>query len=291
MSRFLASPAGRFGLVGAVVVLFAAVGAVLLFAGGTQTAPRSFNLQVVGTQMTPDSLQANYSDPLTVSIVADKPEEIHLHGYDKHFFTQPGQAVTLHFPADKTGQFVIEIEATSVPLGTLTVRATGGLFGIGQPPDQSNTTVIKSSIPAQIQVGATPTYNLSLEVGGLQPMYTPQQVASQHPKSGEIMFTGDMQMPAGTTDATSTTYPPGWRHLEVHVFDKSGDVVKTVTPHITVTNTATNQSQTVPIVTMQGIADGIHDFHYGNNVLMPSGPYTVSVQVGTDSASFNLTVS
>jgi len=291
LSRFLASPASRFGLVGVVVVIFAAVGAVLVFAGGSKPSPRSFSLQVVGTQMTPDQLQANYNDPLTISIVADKAEEIHLHGYDKHFFATPGQAVTLQFPASLTGQFVIELEATSVPLGTLTVKPSGGLFGIGQPPDQSNTTVIKSSIPAQIQVGSTPTYNLSLEVGGLQPMYTPAQVAKTHPKSGEIMFTGQMQMPAGSSDSSGTAFPPGWRHLEVHVFDKKGDVVKTVDPQITITNTASGQAQSVPIVTMQGIADGIHDFHYGNNVLMPSGAYAVSVQIGNESASFSLTVS
>ncbi len=290
-----ASPASRLGLVAGVLVIFAGIGAALIFAPGSRPTAHTFELQVVGTQMSPDQLQAGYNDPVTISIVADKAEEIHLHGYDKHFFTKPGQAVTLTFPADKTGQFVMEIESSSIPLGTLVVKPGSGFLGFGQPQDQSNTTVVKSTVPHVTQVGSTDSYNLSLQVGGLEPMYMPADVAKTHPKSGEIMFSGQMQMPPGMEGMGSMTgmaYPPGWRHLEVHIFDKkTGNVVKTVMPQITVTNAATGQSQTVPVVTMQGLADGVGDFHYGNNVLMPNGQYTVSVVINGESASFNLTAS
>ena len=85
---------------------------------------------------------------------------------------------------------------------------------------------------------------------------------------------------------------PGWRHLEVHAFDKkTGNVVKTVMPEITVTNKVSGQAQNVPVVTMQGLADGVGDFHHGNNVLMPSGTYTVSVIVNGESANFSIAVS
>lgn len=75
---------------------------------------------------------------------------------------------------------------------------------------------------------------------------------------------------------TGTSYPTGGQHLQVHAFDKNmGNVVKAVIPQITVTNAATGQSHKVPVVTMQWLADGVGDFHFGNNVLMPSGAYTV----------------
>jgi hypothetical protein len=242
--------------------------------------------------MSPDQLQVSYNDPLTISIVADRAEEVHLHGYDKHFFVKPGQPTTLSFPADRTGEFVLEIEATSTPLGTLQVKPPNALFGIGQPQDQSSTTVVKSTVPAQILVAATQSYNLSVQVGGMEPMYTPAEVAKNHPKRGEIIFQGQMQMPPGMEGMTNTSYPPGWRHLEVHTFDKkTGNVVKTVMPQITVTNKVTGQVQNVPVVTMQGLADGVGDFHYGNNVLMPNGAYTVSVVVNGESANFNFAVS
>lgn len=109
------------------------------------------------------------------------------------------------------------------------------------------------------------------------------------------MFSGQMQMPPGMEGMGSIagmSYPPGWRYLEVHVFDKkTGNVVKTVVPWITVTTAANGQVQRVPVVTMQGLAEGVGDFHCGNNVLMPNGPYTVSVVINSESASFNVAAS
>jgi hypothetical protein len=44
-----------------------------------------------------------------------------LHGYDIHFETKAGQVVSQTFKADKTGDFPIEWESTSTPLGHLVV--------------------------------------------------------------------------------------------------------------------------------------------------------------------------
>jgi hypothetical protein len=295
VSRVFTSAPARTWLVAVVVVIFAVVGAVLVFASqGPAPERRTFQLQVTGSHMSPDQLRANQGDTLAISVVADRAEEIHLHGYDKHFFATPGQPVTLTFPGDRTGSFVLEVEATSTPLGTLQVQPRGGLLGLGRPPDQSSTTVVKNQFAGTTGIATTKSYNLSLEVGPLQPMYTPAQVSSQHPKAGEVMFSGDMLMPpgmAGMADMTGMNAPPDWRHLEVHVFDRgSGDVVRNLNPTITVTSSATGQSQTVPITTMQGLADGPHDFHYGNNVLLPKGRYAVAVRVGDEMGSFDIAV-
>jgi len=287
VSRVLASANARLAIVAAVLVLFAAVGAVLIF--GNQGPPpqqRLIQVTVTGTTMSPAQLQANEGDTLTVSVSADKYEEIHLHGYDRHFFPSPGQPATLTFPADKTGNFVIEIEATSTPLGLLDIKPRGGFLGLGQPPDQSSTTVHATSAGTQIKLASTSTYNLVAEIGGLQAMYTPAQASSQHPKSGELMFSGTMTMPADTTHIS-----PDWHHLEVHVFDKkTGNVVKTVNPVITVTNQASRQTQPVPLVVMQGVVEGPGDYHYGNNVDLPKGDYTVTVVIGSETASFEFSL-
>jgi hypothetical protein len=270
-----------------VLVVFLGVGAYLVF-GNQGPAPqqRLFQVAVTGTTMAPGNLRVYENDTVTLSVTADKYEEIHLHGYDKHFFPNPGQPATITFPADKTGNFVIEIEATSQSLGLLEVQPRAGFLGLGKPPDQSSTTIHAAAAGTMIKLGSTSTYNLVTEIGGLQAMYTPAQAASQHPKSGEEMFGGTMVMPSDTTNPS-----PEWHHLEVHVFDrKTGDVAKSTSPVISVTNRSTGQLQQVPIVVMQGIVEGPGDYHYGNNVDLPKGEYTVTVVIGSETANFDFSI-
>ncbi len=293
MSRIFTSSAMRVSVVGAVVVAFALVGAALLFANqGPPPQQRDFQLRVVGSQMKPDRMQASQGDTLTISIQADETEDIHLHGYDKHFFAGPAPA-TLTFPANLTGSFVLEIEATSTPLGILQVQPRGGLLALGRAPDQSSTTVVKNQFAGITKVGSTSSYNLTLEVGPLQPMYTPAEVSAQHPKAGEVMFSGQMVMPPGMANMASMAgmSAPGWYHLEAHFFDKtSGYPVRGLDPVITVTNTGSGQAQTLPIVTMQGINEGSRDFHYGNNIQLPKGPYHVTATTEGQTGAFDIAV-
>jgi hypothetical protein len=287
------SSAIRVSVVGAVIVVFALVGAALLFANnGSAAQHRTFEVRVAGTQMTPDRLQANQGDTVTLAIQADTSEDIHLHGYDMHFFAGAAPA-TLTFTANLTGSFVLEIEATSTPLGYLQVQPRSGLFGFGRQTDQSSTTVVKNQFAGITKLGTTSSWNLSLEVGPLQPMYTPQQEATQHPKQGEVMFTGQMVMPPGMASMQSMAgmSAPNWYHMEVHYYDKStGFPVKGLDPLVTVTSDATGQSQTLPIVTMQGLNEGARDFHYGNNIELPKGTYHVTTVANGQTDSFVITV-
>jgi hypothetical protein len=283
----------RVSVLAAVLVVFAAVGAALLFVNqGPAPQKRDFQLRVVGTRMTPDSLVANQGDTLTIAIQADKTEDIHLHGYDLHFFAGSAPA-TLTFTANLTGSFVMEIEATSTPVGTLQVKPRGGLLGIGQPADQSSTTIVKNQFAGITKLGSTASWNLSLEVGPLQPMYTPQQQATQHPRVGEVMFTGQMVMPPGMAGMQSMAgmSAPNWYHMEVHYYDKTtGLPVRGLDPVVTVTNAATGQVQTLPIVTMQGLNEGARDFHYGNNIELPKGQYRATTVANGQTDSFDFTV-
>ena len=300
MSRRRPSTGARWAVVAGVLVIFAGVAAVLIFSSqGPPPQQRLFQLSVVGSTMTPSHVQAYENDTLTVSVSTDKAEEIHLHGYNKAFFPRPGQPETLTFPANITGSFVLEIEGPSIALGILDVQPRAGFLGLGAPKDQSSTTVHPpaGSTGALVQVGSTSSYNLSIEIAGLQPMYMPQQVASVHPKTGEEMFTGQMVMPPGMagmqdmSNIASMNIPPEWRHLEVHAFSKkTGDVITNLTPTITVTNQVTGQAVQVPITTMEGVIEGPGDFHYGNNVDLPSGQYRVAVTIGGESANFDFSL-
>lgn len=112
----------RLLLIGIVVVLFVAAGALIAFrgaGGGGQT--RNYTLTVADGKMTPEKIDAKQGDTLNLTVVNDKEGEVHLHGYDIHFEGKPGEHVTKSFKADKTGSFEIELEATSTHLGELDV--------------------------------------------------------------------------------------------------------------------------------------------------------------------------
>jgi hypothetical protein len=115
----------RLLIVGVVVVVFIAAGGYLALRGlGGSGKPVTITLSVTGTTMSPtDTPTVDQNDQVTMTVTADKAEEIHLHGYDIHFeIPAPGQSVTHAFKADKSGRFDMEIEASSTGVGTLLVN-------------------------------------------------------------------------------------------------------------------------------------------------------------------------
>jgi hypothetical protein len=105
-----------------VLVLFIAVGGVLIYANRHAGQARRIDVMVAaGKTMSPSDWKANQNDTLIVSIKSDTDGEVHLHGYDIHFDTKAGQTVTQTFMADKSGRFPIEWETTSTELGQLVV--------------------------------------------------------------------------------------------------------------------------------------------------------------------------
>src|SRR6266852_1564577 len=117
MSRY------RVPIVIAVVAIFVAVGGVLIFAnqnaGGKNV---TLNVTVTGAKsMSPSDLLAHHNDTVTINVTSDTDGEVHLHGYDIHFDTKAGQVVAQTFKAVSTGDFPIEWESTSTPLGHLVV--------------------------------------------------------------------------------------------------------------------------------------------------------------------------
>jgi hypothetical protein len=74
-----------------------------------------------GKSMSPSTWMAHHDDQVTVNITSDTDGEVHLHGYDIAFNLTKNILWTKSFTADKTGDFPIEWEATSTPLGDFKV--------------------------------------------------------------------------------------------------------------------------------------------------------------------------
>ena len=106
-----------------LAVLIVAAVAVYLTIGTHAGRPVTIDLRVSGTTMTPNNPSAHQGDRVTMTITADKAEEIHLHGYDIPFeVPSAGGHVTHTFTADKSGSFEMEIEDTSTHLTQFTVN-------------------------------------------------------------------------------------------------------------------------------------------------------------------------
>src|SRR5260370_14883930 len=80
------------------------------------------------------------------------------------------------------------------------------------------------------------------------------------------------------------------RHVELHVYDRdTGKPVLDARVAITLTG-ADRKRRAAPIARMYGVEEGLDDVHYGNNVGLPVGAYTVDVTVNGERAHFSLTV-
>jgi hypothetical protein len=113
-------------------------------------------------------------------------------------------------------------------------------------------------------------------------MYTPAQVASKHPKTGEVMLAGKMVGGMAGMDMGSGSQ----RHLEVHICTPAGKVVTGAHPAITVNGAM------VPVAVMEGVNAGAADYHYGNNVNLKAGQkVTIVVTLAGQKAVFHTVVS
>ena len=74
-----------------------------------------------GTSMSPSTWTAHQNDNVIINITSNTTGEVHLHGYDIAFDLTKDIPFTKSFVADKTGDFPIEWELTSTPLGDFKV--------------------------------------------------------------------------------------------------------------------------------------------------------------------------
>lgn len=83
---------------------------------------REVDLEVRGDAMTPEEVVLGEGDAVTLRVVADRPMQLHLHGYDLEGKVSPDEPAELSFDANLTGRFEIEEEQTHTELGTLVVE-------------------------------------------------------------------------------------------------------------------------------------------------------------------------
>jgi len=78
------------------------------------------------------------------------------------------------------------------------------------------------------------------------------------------------------------------RHLEVHNFNRStGAEVQTLVPVVRVTNQATGASRQLTNMTACRVSRHLEtEPHFGDNVYLPDGTYTITVVVGAETAVF-----
>jgi FtsP/CotA-like multicopper oxidase with cupredoxin domain len=114
----------RLAIVVGVLVVFAAVGAYLIFGHKSASGQSvTINVTVTGAKsIQPSELSVHQNDTVTINVTSDTAGTVHLHGYNIAFDARAGQVVSHTFMAINSGKFDIEWESTSAPLGHLTVN-------------------------------------------------------------------------------------------------------------------------------------------------------------------------
>jgi hypothetical protein len=73
--------------------------------------------EVVG----PERFSFAVGEQVSVWVLSDTSDEIHVHGYDLYFETQPGIPTEIALTADVPGIFEVELESSHLPLFELEV--------------------------------------------------------------------------------------------------------------------------------------------------------------------------
>lgn len=172
---------------------------------------------------------------------------------------------------------------TVLSTSVMTMQGTGSCPPMSGSSGMNASMTMSSMTPIELNASMV-NYKMMLEVGAPENMLLMCQVTNST-MAGEVMVAG--QMSVINMSMTSNTY-----HLEVHIFDiKTGAVV--VVPVDSVSITVTNSSgmsMSVPVAEMFGAMEGLTDTHYGNNVQLMPGSYTVAVNIEGERASFNITI-
>ena len=150
------------------------------------------------------------------------------------------------------------------------------------PPALAATRVTHAASP---QTKTTRSYILKLNIGMAEQMWTPAQVRTKHPKTGEVMLMGSM--------ASAMSMGGSQRHVEVHITARAmGKVVMGAHPTISAIDTNVKNAMTikVPVAEMEGVMAGAADLHYGNNVHLVAGhTYKVTITLNGERAVFQIT--
>lgn len=86
-------------------------------------SPNTFTFVVSGGKVTaPPAFSVKQGSEVTIQVISDVADEVHLHGYDLSKPVAPGQTFELKFVAATAGRFEIELEKAGLTLGNLEVQ-------------------------------------------------------------------------------------------------------------------------------------------------------------------------
>lgn len=178
-------------------------------------------------------------------------------------------AASYFYSASSQNAALSSISTSATPGGVATANTT--------MPGASN----MSSVSIQ-QNATTQHYKLSLLIGLPAQMLSMNQTGNA--TSGEVMVRGEMAIMVGMNVT-------GMYHLEIHVYNlTTGVVLSNMNVTIHIVNDNTNQTENVPVAVMYDVTIGPSDTHFGNNVSLSPGNYTVIVNVSADTATFHITI-
>lgn len=192
---------------------------------------------------------------------------------------------------DKTGGQIYIPDGSPIPAGiTCPTGTTGGTSGMAMPvasPTPAASAPASSAGPPSV-TQTTASYRVELDVESPQTMIMPDQAANA--TSGEVM----VMMPGMSMDTMMAMMSmtdqgqPVNHHVEAHIYDKAtGVVISDVMPTISIMNQATNSSRDLQsLMAMYDVTVGTSDLHFGDNVYLPNGIYTITVTIGQENAVF-----
>jgi hypothetical protein len=109
-------------IAGLFLITFAVAGYIWTSRPSAPVTSKRIDVTVTGGKsMSPSTWTAHQNDLVIINITSDTDGEVHLHGYDIAFDLTKNILWTKSFTADKTGDFPIEWETTSTPIGDFKV--------------------------------------------------------------------------------------------------------------------------------------------------------------------------
>jgi predicted small secreted protein len=91
---------------------------------GSAAVPTRIGVTVSRNRISPEPSvhRVHLGDRVQLTVTSDKPDQVHLHGYDKEIAIQPGTPGTIDFVANVPGIFEVETHKTNLQLLQLEVK-------------------------------------------------------------------------------------------------------------------------------------------------------------------------
>ncbi|GHJ95390.1 hypothetical protein SNE510_49090 [Streptomyces sp. NE5-10] len=85
---------------------------------------RTLDIRVTGSTVTPapSRVELRKGERITLRVTSDRPDTVHVHGYDREATLAPGTPAALTLTADRTGLFEVETHESGLVLTQLVVR-------------------------------------------------------------------------------------------------------------------------------------------------------------------------